>query len=197
MDQLCFPEGGVASVHEIMSDGSRVGIGILGREGFVGWQVLLSCEVSPHETMIAIAGPSALWIDAAALLEATERSSSLKALLLRFIQAFLSQMSRTIVSNLGDSTERRLSRWLLMNHDRIEGDCIDLTHSQIGVMLGVRRATVTDTLHILEGEALIRSTRGRIAVRDREGLKRLAGESYGIPEEQYRRLVAPFGREDG
>ena len=59
-------------------------------------------------------------------------------------------------------------------------------------MLGVRRATITDTLHILEGDHLIRSMRGRIIIRDRPGLVDFAGDSYGAAEAAYSRLIAPF-----
>jgi hypothetical protein len=64
-------------------------------------------------------------------------------------------------------------------------------------MLGVRRATVTDTLHIIEGHHAIKSSRGRIVIRDREKLERLAGDSYGFAEMHYRRSIAPFGKQCG
>jgi CRP-like cAMP-binding protein len=98
------------------------------------------------------------------------------------------------MSNLNDALEKRLARWLLMNHDRLEGDRIKLTHDQLGVMLGVRRATVTDTLHILEGEGMIRCNRGVIEVCDRKRLLDFAGESYGAAETEYARFIAPFAK---
>jgi DNA-binding MarR family transcriptional regulator len=81
-----------------------------------------------------------------------------------------------------------------MAHDRLPGDEIALRHEDIGNMLGVRRASVTDTLHMLEGAGAIRSSRGRLTVRSRAVLEELAGDSYGFPEAQYRRLIAPFGK---
>jgi CRP-like cAMP-binding protein len=192
-----FPEGGVASLHDVLESGARVGIGIVGREGFTGWEVLLGSNHARHEAMVGISGQTALRIAPDRMLEACQQSSTLSAMLLRFVQTFLTQMGRTIVSNLNDPAESRLARWLLMNHDRIEGEAIAITHSQIGVMLGVRRATVTDALHILEGNQLIRSTRGQICIRDRDGLKQLAGESYGPPEAEYRQLLGSFGKDPG
>ena len=56
-------------------------------------------------------------------------------------------------------------------------------------MLGVRRAGVTEALHALESQRLIASARGRVVVRDRKGIERRAGESYGVPEAEYRRLL--------
>jgi hypothetical protein len=84
-----------------------------------------------------------------------------------------------------------------MCHDRIDGDEIRLMHEHIGRMLGVRRATVTDTLHVLEGRLAIRNTRGSIVVRDRRVLEELAGHSYGFAEAHYRRLIGPFSRACG
>jgi CRP-like cAMP-binding protein len=194
IEGLCFPEGGVASLHDVLGSGVRVGIGILGREGFTGWEVLLGSDNSRHEAMVGVSGQTALRIAPDRLLEACRNSPTLNALLLRFVQTLLTQMGRTIASNLHDPAETRLARWLLMNHDRIEGDEISLTHSQIGEMLGVRRASVTDGLHVLEGKGLIRSERRLIVVRDRPRLRLCAGENYGRAEAEYSRLVAPFGK---
>ena len=195
IEKLCFPEGGVASMHDVLAGGERIGIGLLGREGFSGWQILLDSQVAQHEIVVALPGEAALQIDPDRVLEACDRSPRLRASLLRFVHILFTQMGRTIVSNLHDPTERRLARWLLMNHDRIDGDVVAVTHQQLGIMLGVRRATVTDSLHVLEGKALIRATRGQIGVRDREGLKQMAGETYGAAESEYRNLVAPFGKD--
>lgn len=197
IEMLCFPEGGVASLHDVLANGDRIGIGILGREGFTGWQVLLGSGNARHEAVVGIAGQTALRINPDRLLEACEQSPTLRGMMLRFVHTLFTQMGRTIVSNLYDPAERRLARWLLMNHDRIEGDAIAITHSQLGIMLGVRRATVTDSLHVLEGQGVIRATRGQITVRERDGLRQIAGESYGLAEAEYRAQVAPFGKDAG
>ena len=196
IETVCFPEDGIVSFSDMLSDGSGIGIGIVGCEGLSGWPVLLGCETSPHEATVAVGGGTALCIANGALLDACARSPSLNRTLLCFVQTFSIQLGRTIVSNLVDPVERRLARWLLMNHDRLSGDNIELTHKQLGVMLGVRRASVTDALHLLEGEGLIRARRGCVTVRDRARLRRVAGEGYGFAEAQYKRLIAPFGKED-
>lgn len=194
IDAIWFPEGGVASFHEIRSDGSPVVVGIAGFEGFVGWSVLLGSNISLHQTTIAIGKSTALCISASDLLALCRDQGSFNQLLLRYVQCFFAQMGRTILANLHEPTDRRLARWLLMNHDRLQGDEIALTHEQLGVMLGVRRASVTDTLHILEGHGLIRSERGRVIIRDRPGLIDFAGEGYGAAEDEYARAITPFSR---
>jgi CRP-like cAMP-binding protein len=192
--EVCFLEGGVASVHEVLNSGSRVGVGIVGYEGFTGWSALLGCGSSPHQVTVAIGGSTGLYISVEDVLAACETLPTLRLLLLRYVQCFVSQLGRTILSNLHDPMERRLARWLLMNHDRLPGDEIRLTHDQLGIMLGVRRASVTDTLHTLEGEHMITSKRGTVIIRDRSGLAVFAGEAYGAAEAAYGKFIAPFAK---
>jgi hypothetical protein len=82
-----------------------------------------------------------------------------------------------------------MARWILLYHDRVQGDEITLTHEEFRLMLGVRRSSVTDALHRLEAERAVRGLRGRVVVRDREKLLELAGGTYGKPEATYRRLI--------
>lgn len=194
LEHACFPEGSVTSVAECLGDGSRVGIGIIGFEGMLGWPALLDTERAPHQATVQGLGSSALRIAVPELLELCRESATLQSQLLRFVQYFTIQLGRTIVSNLCDPVERRLARWLLMNHDRADGDELRITHDELGAMLGVRRATVTDTLHVLEGCGAIHGFRGRIIVRDRARLEGIAGETYGYAEAHYRRLIGPFGK---
>ncbi len=191
---VCFPEVGIVTLSDLAEDGGRIGIGHTGYEGFVGWQVLLGCDRSSHEARITAEGGVALHISPDALHEVCRVSEKLRDLLLRFVHAFVVQMGRTVVSSLTQPVEVRLARWTLMAHDRVEGDEIRVTHEEIAVMLAVRRASVTDALHSLEGEGLIRATRGRVLVRDRSGLRRIAGDAYGFFEAEYTRLIAPFPR---
>jgi CRP-like cAMP-binding protein len=174
-----------------MANGSRIGIGHVGYEGFVGWPVILGCQHSSHEVQVTANG-GAVKIAASDLREACAQSELLRDLLLRFVQVFFVQLGRTIVSSLMHPVPTRLCRWTLMAQDRIGSDEINVTHDVLALMLGVRRASVTDALHILEGEGLIRSSRGRIVVRDGEGLRRQAGDTYGFYEAEYTRLIAAF-----
>ena len=192
---ICFPEAGIVTISDLLDDGNRVGIGHFGFDGFSGWPVLLGCDRSPHEARVTADSGTGFHIAPRELLSACRASETLRDLLLRFVQAFQVQLGRTIVSSLMQSVESRLSRWTLMAHDRIRADEIKVTHAEIGVMLGVRRASVTDALHRLEGQGLIRAQRGSVTVRDRDGLRRLAGDTYGFYESEYSRLIAPFPRD--
>jgi hypothetical protein len=67
-------------------------------------------------------------------------SGSLHQHLLRFVQAFMVQMGQTALANACHVIEQRLARWLLMCHDRVDGDDLSTTHEFLSLMLGVRRA---------------------------------------------------------
>ena len=82
-------------------------------------------------------------------------SAAMSAFFLRFAQAFSVQAMHTALANGRAVLEERLARWLLMAHDRLDGDELPLTHEFLGLMLGVRRAGVTVALHVLEGRKLI------------------------------------------
>lgn len=192
--RVCFPETLVASVGEVMADGTRFEIGMIGREGMIGWPALLGSAHSPHCGIAQLGGGTAFVMPASTLVGLCERSPDLHAALLRFIQSFTVQMGHTIVTNLRDGIDRRLARWLLMLHDRIDGDVLPVTHGELASALHVRRASVTDWLHILEGDRVLRCTRGQVAVRDRDALAAVAGESYGAAETSYRRLIGAFGK---
>ena len=85
--------------------------------------------------------------------------------------------------------DTRLARWLLMCHDRLDGDEIPVTHEFLSMMLGVQRSGATLAVQTLEGNRLIKARRGRITVVNREALLALANGSYGAPEAEYARLI--------
>lgn len=75
---------------------------------------------------------------------------------------------------LASSLEQRVARWVLLCRRALDDDVLPVTHERIAEALGVRRSGVTVALHVLEGQMLIRSRRGRIDVLDRKGLRSFA-----------------------
>jgi CRP-like cAMP-binding protein len=191
IDYVYFLCSGIGSVITVSSDGNQAEAGMFGREGFSPTSAGVGGTVSVHEVLMQVAGWGyRMTLDAT--LKAISSYPSFANLLARFIQTFASQISYTVLSNVNYQIDVRLARWLLMTHDRVDGDEIALTHDFISLMLGVRRPSVTTALHVLEGEKFIRSERGLITIRDRRGLEDFAGASYGRPEEEYRRLIGKF-----
>ncbi len=188
-----FPDTLVACLH---GPGAAAGLGLVGCEGLVGWSALFGAASGPgyHSGRAAFAGGSAQVIPAERLRAAARISPTLTLALLRFVETFIIQLSRTILSSLNDQLEARVSSWVLMLHDRLEGDEIVITHEALATVLNVRRASVTDTLHVLEGERALHCTRGRMVVRDRALLEARAGAAYGASERAYRATIGPFGK---
>ena len=195
IEQVWFPENGIASIVSTMSDNSATEVGIFGREGFAGIPLLLGAETSPHAVFIQVAGHTGLRMDAERFMAAVDRSVTLRTTMLRYVQTFITQTAHSTVSNAHQRIEARLARWLLMCHDRCDGDEIHLTHNVMAMMIAAERSGVTVSLHMLEGTGMIRSLRGRVIVLDRGKLEDMAGDSYGRPEAEYRRLIAPFGKD--
>jgi CRP-like cAMP-binding protein len=188
IDYVYFPGGGFASVVAVQANDTRVEVGLIGYEGMTGTSILLGSDRTPHSTYIQAAGQGQR-IRTLKLRQAMEASKSLRMLLLRYVQVFMVQTAHTAISNARGRLDARLARWLLMAHDRVRDETLPLTHEFLSLMLGVRRAGVTETLHSLESQKLIYTGTGRVTLRNRKGMERTAGNSYGTPEAEFRRLI--------
>lgn len=189
IESICFFEDGIAGVLDALDGNCRYALGLVGAEGYVGWPLLMGDDRSPWDVVMRAEHGRALRLPADRLIAAIEQSPQLLVTCLRFANVFTIQMGRTIVSALAHPVERRMARWILLYHDRVRADDIRMTHEEFGLMLGVRRSSVTDALHRLEEDQAIRSLRARVIVRDRAKLLRLAGDTYGRAEIAYRRLL--------
>jgi CRP-like cAMP-binding protein len=183
-----FIEAGIASVVGVQPEKTRVEVGLIGREGMSGITVVLDGERSPHATYMQVAGEGQR-VSANELRKAVAASASLRRLLLRFVQTFLVQTAHTAISNSRARINQRLARWILMAHDRTRDNTLPLTHEFLSLMLSVRRAGVTEAMQSLKRHKLVESGRNKIIILNRKGIERLAGNSYGVPEKEYRRLI--------
>lgn len=186
--QLFFPEVGFGSI-TASGSGSIVEVGLVGREGLIGAApVLLGSDRSPHDVFVQNAGEM-LSIDADTLCAAVGHSPSLRKLLLRSIQVQIVQTAQTAFVNATYTIDVRLARWLLMCHDRVDGDELHITHEFLSMMLGTQRSSTTLAVQALEGLGLIKARRGRITILDREGMEAAADDGYGLPEAEFARLI--------
>jgi CRP-like cAMP-binding protein len=186
-----FIEDGLGSVIARLPDGEAAEIGLYGFEGLAAIPAVLGDELAENHLTMQIGGHG-FRIDAAELRAAMRERAELQALLLRYVQYFIVQVGQTAVSNAHCSVELRLARWLLMGHDRVEGDEVPLTHEYLSIMLAVRRSSVTVAIHELEGRGFIRGRRGSILMRDRAALEAFAADIYGVPEATFERLIGPM-----
>ena len=188
IDRVFFPESGVASVVALGVQGKKMETGPFGREGMSGLPIVHGVGQSPTETVVQIGG-SALSVPAEVIAALMRESQTARSIFLRYSYAFGLQAVQTALAAGLTRIESRLARWLLMLHDRVDGDEIMATHEFMAMMLGVRRPGVTTSMHILEGDHLVKSARGRVRILDRPGLEKLCGSSYGLPEREYRRII--------
>ena len=194
IDEIIFPHTAIVSiVRKTPLDPKPLTVALVGYEGMIGWPALLGVLRSSHQAMVISAGEVGC-ISKEELLAALTLNPVLSNILHRVVHNHAVQLAQSVVANLGHSTERRLARWLLMLDDRTHGDTIATTHDRLSQLLNVRRPTVTNGLHVLEGEGLIYNSRGRVKVRDRAKLEARAGQSYGLSEEDYNVAIEPFGK---
>ncbi|BCM87975.1 Crp/Fnr family transcriptional regulator [Methylobacterium indicum] len=186
--ELYFPEVGFISV-ATATMGRHIEIGLIGPEGLVGAApVLLASDCTPHRSFIQMAG-EVLMIGAVEIRAAVRESTTLREVMLRYIHTLMVQATLTAHAHASLNIEGRLARWLLMCHDRVDGDELTMTHEFLSMMLGVQRAGVTLALQNLEGAGRIKSRRKRIQILDRNKLEQLADGSYGVAEAEYARLI--------
>ena len=186
-----FPLHGVVSLISTLGNGTQVEVATIGNEGLIGLPLVLYANTIPFTAFVQVPG-EALRIDATVfgrLLD--EATGAVRQLLYRYTQALFNQLAQHVVCNRLHRTAQRCARWLLLTHDRVDGDEFPLTHEFLALMLGVRRASVTEVAGRLQRAGLIRYRLGRIWVLDRAGLEAASCECYGVIQQEYDRLIGP------
>ncbi len=192
-DFCLFIESGIASVIVTSPEGHKAEAGVVGREGMVPVSAFTADGCTPMEVVMQVGG-SGLKVPFEHFRDAFQASPSFREIFLSYTQAFLVQSAFTALSNANHHIEERLARWLLICHDRIDGDELPLTHEFLAIMLAVRRPSVTIALHVLEGNRFIRSERNLITIRNRPALEEFASDAYGRSEREYERLLRPLSK---
>ena len=159
-----FPLSGAASALTIMADGSAIEVATIGNEGLGGLSSLFAGKASANEIIVQIAG-EALRMDVEVLEEEAGTDSPMRRILLRYNMAYLTQICQSVGCNGLHPVQQRCCRWLLITLDRMESNVVPLTHEFLAIMLGVRRASVTEVLRPLHEQGLVNDSRGEITGR--------------------------------
>lgn len=183
-----FPLRGVVSIIIIMENGGIAEVGTVGNEGMAGVPLLLGADRSPARAFHQFAG-EVLRMPADVFREEIAAPGIFSNVLRRYAQAFLNQVSHSAACNRLHEVEQRLSRWILMAHDRTDGDRIALTQEFMSQMLGVRRASVSVAAAKLQRAGLIQYRRGMLEVLDRAGIEAHACECYRVVQQEFERLL--------
>ena len=205
VDGVLFVETGMVSMLAGLEDGTQIEVGLVGPDGLVGLPLLFGVATSPVEAVVQAAG-TALRLPAPSVPAAVGGVPSrpgrvlgdgldkwpvllLPGLLLRYVDAFHHQVAQTAACNGRHRIEQRLARWILMTHDRIDGDRLLMTQEFMSYMLGVQRPGVNLAVRTLERAGLVQRQKGQVRVLDRSGLEALACECHALVRRRYAWLM--------
>ncbi len=183
-----FPNRGTVSLISNFDDGRSVEVGMVGNEGMFGVCVFLGSISTPLLAQVQLPG-AGLRMRTDVLKREFKKGGQLQDLLLRYTQAFITQIAQTAACNRAHSIEGRLAKWLLMCEDRANSKELELTHDFISMMLCARRAGVTEAALGLKSSGLIDYRRGHLTIRDREGLESVTCECYAVVKKEFERLI--------
>jgi len=172
-----FPNDGVISLLTSMDGKANVEVGLVGKEGMAGIGRFLGVSVSPVLMLVQGSG-TATRMTAASFDHEIKRNPTLKRELSRYLFVFLAQVSQTAACNRHHLLVKRLARWLLMVHDRVQLTDFYMTQEFLAHMLGVRRVGVTQAARALHSKKLISYSRGKIKMLNRKGLERASCRCY-------------------
>ena len=190
LEHAFFPVDTMVSLEQT----GRIEVALAGREGMSGWTAIAGYCRSPYRAMVRCRDGILLKIDIDVLLNVVGTNPNLRSILWQYMVVTAVQMAEGLGAHSHHRVEAAVARWLLLRHDRLGGDWISAQHQEIADCLGARRASVTDCLHILEGEMHIRCRRGRILIRNRVDLEARARGAYGAAESLYRESLCAFGK---
>ena len=189
MTTVYFPVGGCCSTTYVMQDGKMVEVATIGNEGVVGITLFLGGTVAPSETFVQIADGDMLAMPATVFMTELNRRGAFYDVIGRFAQAIQIQHMQSVACNSFHTVEERCARWLLMTHDRVEGDEFRLTHEFLSYMLGVRRPTVSLVLGTLDKAGVIGIGMKKITILNRKGLEAASCECYEVVRKAFAQLL--------
>ena len=164
-------------------------MGVVGREGMAGVPAFLGADRSPTEVFCQIPG-ECLRLPVAVFKEEVRQDGPFRAVIQRYTQALLNLVFQSTACNHHHTVDSRCARWLLMTHDRVGADEMPLTQEILAMMLGVRRASVTEAAGVLQRAGFIIYRRGRLTILDRAGLEAAACECYRVVRDEFDRLLS-------
>ena len=175
-----FPVNAVTSTLMELPEGDSVEVGLMGAEGVVGLAMLYGQRVATATVIVQIPGHG-LRMDAETFTrEVVQHGGEMYRLLLRYANMFGAMVAQAAACNASHGIEQRLARWILQVHDRVGEAEFPLTHEFIALMLGVRRASVSETASKLRQAGAIDYRTRSIRVTDRKALEQAACGCYAV-----------------
>ena len=177
IEHVYFPVHGFISLLTGVDEHASLEVGMVGREGMFGAELVLGMLQSPLRALVQ--GPGAAWrVNSVVFRRELARSSALTEGLQRYLRVVLAQMASSAACLRFHQIQPRLARWLLMSADRAHGPHFHVTHEFLAAMLGVRRVGITMAASALQRAGFITYQRGEVTVTDRLGLEGAACSCY-------------------
>ncbi len=181
-EHIFFIEDGIATLMaQAACDKAAVQVAMIGREGMVGGLALLDGVSPPYAGAVMQVPGGALRMSVAQMHRSMDGNPAVRDAAMRFVQSLIRQVMETAVWNASRTLCERCAHWLLMAHERVEGDDLPVTHEALSALLGVRRSGVTLATAALQEDGLIRASRGHIRILDRASLAALIANGAGTP----------------
>jgi CRP-like cAMP-binding protein len=191
MEHVYFVESGLVSVAARVGREKFVEVWLIGSEGLVGAPVVLAAKAAPlHRRTVQVTG-DALRIRTSEFCELLDSLPALRSVVDRYLAVVLAQTSQSGACNSYHSLKQRLARWLLIAQNATNEDEIPLTHGVLAELLGVRRASVTECLEVLQRDGTVTTRRGSVKIEDAGELSKLSCDCFKLIEREYRRHLLP------
>jgi len=193
-----FPISGLISVTLPMQDGTAIEVAVVGREGAAGDFDGVQKEAATRATVLI--GGAFAQIATGKLVEQARDSRELERMLNLCRGWLLMQAQQLAACNATHAADKRLCRWLASCRQRVDDGRIHATQEMIAALIGLRRPTVTLMAQALHEQGLIEYVRGKITVRDAQGLEDAACECCANLGRAYwpaTRLAAPATKVEG
>ena len=188
LKSVYFPTTAIVSQLNTMHDGKSSEIALVGNDGVLGIAVFMGGKSVANRAIVQSAG-GAFSLTADVVASEFNKGCIFQRLMLRYTQALLTQIAQTTACNRHHSVEQQLRRWLLLSHDRLPSNQLNMTQELIGDMLGVRREAVSHEAIKLQEARLIDYQRGHITILDRAGLEADVCECYDLVRRETERLM--------
>jgi len=185
-----FPQGSVLSLLTVLENGSAIETANIGREGAFGLFAAMYSRVSFNRCIVQLEGRM-VRCPIQLLQSEFKNSEHVRNLFVSYSETLLSQVQQTVACNTTHTTEERMCRWLLMMHDRAEGESLTYTHEFLAHILGANRKSVTLAAQSMQTAGLISYRRGTIQVLNRRGLEKASCECYAIVRERFDAFLKP------
>lgn len=186
-NHVYFLEDGICSIVVDLENGMTVEVGIIGRDGFVGISTALGAGQPPNRCFMQVPGYG-YRVKTKILVELSEALPPLRLRLLQSVQGLFTQTAQTAACNRVHELHQRLARWLLMCHDRLQTEQIQITQEFLANMLGTRRSSVSVAAGMFQKAGIITYVRGRVNILNRDGLADAACECYKTVHDESVRL---------